>query len=168
MRCSKWLISLNSIAMKTNKICIYISVACCFCDNNNNIISSIKISIGSAVSSSSFEDLLLKLCIDIRIVFVIFRTSWLFYTHPHPQVYISECDRLTLMIDQQWPIDSIVNLLNLQTICLNFQCWCYFAVSLDVELDALFKWAWNLLSIRLMCNNSETVKLITHNVICLK
>ena len=85
---------------------------------------------------------------------------------------------ITLFICQEWPIglieclSTIVNLSNLRTICFSFQCRCYFAVSLDVELDDLFERAWNLLSIRLMCmdsaNDEETVKLITRNVIGLK
>ncbi|CAF1114501.1 unnamed protein product [Rotaria sordida] len=95
-------------------------------------------------------------------------------TNPTPNYLFRNVTELTLTINQQWPIKSIehlstiVNLSNLQKVHLNFGCDCKFAVSLDVEMDTLFKRAWNLRSIQITCNDSERMKLITLNAICLK
>ncbi|CAF3585627.1 unnamed protein product [Rotaria sp. Silwood1] len=95
-------------------------------------------------------------------------------TNPITNYLFPNVTELTLMIDKQWPIDSIehlstiLNLSNLQTLHLNFQCECKFAVNLDVEIDTLFKRACNLRSVQINCNDSERMKLITLNAICLK
>ncbi|CAF0998371.1 unnamed protein product [Adineta steineri] len=81
---------------------------------------------------------------------------------------------LTLIINQQWPIDSIkylstiVNLSNLDKICLNFQCKCDFVRSLDAEMKALFKRAWSLRSLQIMCRNPTAILWITGSAIGLK
>lgn len=80
---------------------------------------------------------------------------------------------LTLQIDRTWPIGSmerlsnILNLSNLQTVLFDFQNECKFNARLDVEMNTLFKQAWNLRSINIICNYSERMKLITFNAICL-
>ncbi|CAF4120640.1 unnamed protein product [Adineta steineri] len=81
---------------------------------------------------------------------------------------------LTLIINQQWPIDSIkylstiVNLSNLDKICLNFQCKCDFVRSLDAEMRVLFKRAWSLRSLQIMCRNPTAITWITSNAISLE
>ncbi|CAF0939239.1 unnamed protein product [Adineta ricciae] len=91
---------------------------------------------------------------------------------------------LELLIEQEWPINAIkhlstmVNLLTLQTICLNFKSDCNFIVSLDTEVKALFEQTLNLRSIRIICNDdigmqvfvrdySEKLMFITRNSIAL-
>ncbi|CAF2626368.1 unnamed protein product [Rotaria sp. Silwood2] len=95
-------------------------------------------------------------------------------TNPKTNYLFRNVTELTLMIDRKWPIGSIehlstiVNLSNLQALHLNFRCECKFAVSLDIEMNTLFKRAWNLRSIQISCHDSQRIKLVTLNAISLK
>ncbi|CAF0772475.1 unnamed protein product [Adineta steineri] len=81
---------------------------------------------------------------------------------------------LTLIINQQWPIDSIeylstiVNLSNLDKIYLNFQCKCDFVRSLDAEMKVLFKRAWSLRSLQIIFRNRTAINWITGSAVGLK
>ncbi|CAF1257666.1 unnamed protein product [Rotaria socialis] len=78
------------------------------------------------------------------------------------------------MIDQEWTMDSIVqlstvvNLSNLQKMYLLFGHQCDFAKVLDVKMNVIFKQAWNLRSIRIGRIFSTEKSSITRNLINLR
>lgn len=78
------------------------------------------------------------------------------------------------MIRKQWPIgfirqlSKIVNLSNLNKVCLNFRDECYFATTLEVEMNVLYKHACNLRSIEIICDVSDRMMFITRKAIGMK
>ncbi|CAM2721604.1 unnamed protein product [Rotaria socialis] len=93
---------------------------------------------------------------------------------PRMNYWFQSVVELTLEIEKNWPanlaeyLSTILNLSSLQTIHLDFKQECQFVVSLDNEVDTLFKHARDLISCKISCHNSERMKLITFNAICLK
>jgi hypothetical protein len=80
---------------------------------------------------------------------------------------------LTLVINEKWSVASvehlstIINPSNLQTLWLDFRCECTIAGSFYIEMCTLLKRALNFRSLRISCNKSERMKMITLNAICL-
>ncbi|CAF3457019.1 unnamed protein product, partial [Rotaria sp. Silwood2] len=100
--------------------------------------------------------------------------SGLFRTNSRTSYLFRNVTELILDIDRQWVagtiqyLSRIFDLSNLEALQLDFRSECKFAISLDVEMDILFKRACNLRSIKIRCSHSERMKLITLNAICLK
>ncbi|CAF4116130.1 unnamed protein product, partial [Rotaria sordida] len=82
-------------------------------------------------------------------------------------------NELMLTVNEKWHLNTtehlskIVNLSNLQILWLDFRHECTFAVNLYTEMNTLLKRALNLHSLRIKCNKSERMKVITLNAICL-
>lgn len=81
---------------------------------------------------------------------------------------------LILIIDRRWRfgfiehLSTMVNLSNLQTLAFDFQSECKFDTNFTDEMNTLFRHVCNLRSIKISCHDSERIKLITLNAICLK
>ncbi|CAF2783928.1 unnamed protein product [Rotaria sp. Silwood2] len=95
-------------------------------------------------------------------------------TSPRMNYWFENVVELTLEIEQNWSaylakyLSTMFNLSSLQPIHLDFKQECQFIVSLNDEIDTLFKHARNLRSVKISCRNSERMKLIIFNAICLK
>lgn len=82
--------------------------------------------------------------------------------------------QLTLLIYEEWPIDliehlsTIVNLSNLEILYLDFCDECFFATTLEIEMNSLFKRTCSLRSIRINCNDSDRMMLLTRSCIAFK
>ncbi|CAF3188411.1 unnamed protein product [Rotaria socialis] len=80
---------------------------------------------------------------------------------------------LKIVINEKWSASlgkhlyKIVTLWNLGTLWLDFQCECMSTVNLSVEMNTLLKLASNIRSLRISCNKSERMKMVTFNAICL-
>ncbi|CAF1603234.1 unnamed protein product [Rotaria magnacalcarata] len=91
------------------------------------------------------------------------------------QRYLFPCvGKLTLVINEKWPIGTIqylqntVNLTNLETLQFEFSSTCQFETNLDADMHTLFEHTLNLRSLIINGNQSEQMNLTTYNSICLK
>ncbi|CAF2203977.1 unnamed protein product [Rotaria magnacalcarata] len=81
---------------------------------------------------------------------------------------------LKIVINETWSASlvkhlyKIITLWNLETLWLDFQCERMSTVNLSIEMNTLLKLASNIRSIKISCNKSERMKMVTFNAICLK